>query len=465
MLRTTQTALDLTSEISRRQFLGRVGGAVALSGAVPALLQAATDDGTALPLPKPQQTAWQDCELGMFIHFGMFTFKPRWNWRSWTDKPQPNDYNPVKLDTDQWLEAARSMGAKYAVFVAKHCIGFLQWQSDAYPYGVKQCAWRGGKGDVVRDFINSCHKYGIKPGLYASVSANGYWEVDNPGLVNRGKGGDEKRQAEYARACERMLEELWSRYGELFHIWFDGGALTPEQGGPNMLPLLAKYQPKANVFQGPAATVRWIGNEAGVAPYPCWNTVAQRDAAGPGDPDGKLWLPGECDVPMPGHSWGWDPEQNMKIEPLAQLMDMYYHSVGHGCNLLLNATPNSDGLIPEPTMKHYAAFGKEIARRLGKPLATTSGHGANVDLKLPQPARIDHVVLMEDLAQGQRVREYVVEGLVPGNQWEKICDGVSIGHKRIQQIKPVEVAAVRFRATKSAAEPRIRALSIHAPAA
>ena len=62
---------------------------------------------------------------------------------------------------------------------------------------------------------------------------------------------------------------------------------------------------------------------------------------------------------------------------------------------------------------------------------------------------------MEDLAHGQRVREYVVEGLMPGNQWEKLCDGVSIGHKRIQQIKPLEVAAVRFRATRTAGEPQL----------
>ena len=79
-----------------------------------------------------------------------------------------------------------------------------------------------------------------------------------------------------------MLAELWSRYGDLFHIWFDGGALPPEKGGPDMLPLLAKYQPKANVFQGPAATVRWIGNEAGVSPYPCWHTVVRRRRRQPG---------------------------------------------------------------------------------------------------------------------------------------------------------------------------------------
>ena len=39
------------------------------------------------------------------------------------------------------MEAAKAYGAKYVVFVAKHCSGFLQWQSDLYPYGLKQAPW------------------------------------------------------------------------------------------------------------------------------------------------------------------------------------------------------------------------------------------------------------------------------------------------------------------------------------
>ena len=117
---------------SRRQFLQTVLGATTLGGTAPAMLFVRKPTGPlggsprckmngALPKPSPRQFAWQECELGMFIDFGMFTFKPSWDWRSWTNKPSPNDYNPTKLNTDQWLEAAKSMGAKYAVFVAKHC--------------------------------------------------------------------------------------------------------------------------------------------------------------------------------------------------------------------------------------------------------------------------------------------------------------------------------------------------------
>ena len=196
--------------VDRRDFLKGVAtgvGAIGLGGCRLPFL------GPHSSVPTPEQIAWQEQELGMFFHFDIPVFKPGWKWRSFTDFPAPDLYAPAKLDTDQWMEAAKAMGAKYVVFVAKHCSGFLQWQSDLYPYGLRQSKWRGGKGDVVRMFVESARRYGLKPGLYASVSANGWLGVDNPGLVNRGKGGDAEAQRRYARICEGMATELWRDYG------------------------------------------------------------------------------------------------------------------------------------------------------------------------------------------------------------------------------------------------------------
>ncbi|MBD3184343.1 hypothetical protein GF312_18815 [Candidatus Poribacteria bacterium] len=414
-----------------------------------------------LPKPTPVQKAWQDMEIGMFFHFDIITYAPGWNFRSWINKPDPQIYNPAKLDTDQWMEAAKAIGAKYAVFVAKHCSGFLQWQSDLYPYGVKQSGWRNGKGDVVADFVESCHKYGLKPGVYASVTANGYLEVDNPGLVNRGKGGDEQKQKEYARICEGMLTELWSRYGELLEVWFDGGALPPEKGGPDLVPILEKYQPDAIVFQGPAANIRWIGNERGRAEYPCWATVpsldslSDRQIALHGDPDGKMWLPGECDVPIRNHEWFWTPNDEHKVYPLDGLMEMYYESIGRNCNLLLNANPNPDGLIPDADFQRYVEFGKEIQRRFSNSIGETSGEGNEVELSLDAPAEIEHVIIMEDINQGERVREYAVDIMTENGNWEEICRGISIGHKRIEKLDKVKTQKIRLRCIKSVDKPVI----------
>ena len=71
-------------------------------------------------------------------------------------------------------------------------------------------------------------------------------------------------------------------------------------------------------------------------------------------------------------------------------MDMYYRSVGRNCNLLLNTTPDTTGLIPEVIVPHYANFGKEIRRRFDKPVAETKGEGDKVELVLKKPAKIDN---------------------------------------------------------------------------
>ena len=420
-----------------------------------------------IPRPTPEQAAWQDLEMGLFFHFDIpiFTEGGEGDWPH-QGHLDPNIYNPTKLNTDQWLEAAKAMGANYTVFVAKHCTGFLSWQSDLYPYGVKQSKWRDGKGDVVRDYVDSCGKYDIKPGLYCSVSANAYMNVNNPGLVNFGKGGDEKKQAEYVRICEQMVTELWGNYGPLTYVWFDGGALPPDKGGPNLVPILRRLQPHAVAFQGPpdtpAGNTRWPGNEGGVTVYPNWSTVRKSGDEGAGDPTGTIWQPPECDAPLRKHDWFWHPNAEHKIRSVGELVEMYYQSVGRSGNLILNGNIDRDGLVPEADLMRLQEFGDEIRRRFGKSLAETSGKGDVVELplKVKRPLVIDNIVIMEQITEGERIREYVVEGMI-GGEWKEICKGQSVGHKRIERFDPVAVTGVRLRCTKVIAEPLIRKLAVY----
>lgn len=412
-----------------------------------------------MALPTPEQVAWADCGVGVIIHLDIQVFEPEYDFRrSWGYTPDPRKFNPEKLDTDQWLEAARSLGARYAVLVAKHCSGFSLWPTGVHDYSVRSSRWRGGRGDIVRDFIASCRRCGVLPGLYCSTGCNAFCDVDDV-LV---RSGDAALQERYNQIVYLQLDELWGRYGELFEIWFDGGALPVEKGGPDLVPIYQKHQPDAIVFQGPAASIRWIGNEQGVAAYPCWATVPHRqDYHGPGDPDGRYWLPGECDVPVRNHEWFWTPNAEHKLHSVEQLMDMYYRSVGRNCNLLLNANPNPEGLVPQADFQRYVEFGKEIRRRFDTPLARTEGSGSTVELRLPKPSTIDHVVIMEDIRQGERIRRYRIEGLTGPDTWQSLCEGQSVGHKRIEQFASIEVAMLRLRTLDSVGEPLIRELAAY----
>ena len=101
------------------------------------------------------------------------------------------------------------------------------------------------------------------------------------------------------------------------------------------------------------------------------------------DPDGDAWAPIECDVPLYNHNWFWAPANEKKRRSLAQLMDLYVRSVGHGSVLLINSTPRTDGLIPEGDVQRYREFGEAIEKSFGHPLATAEavkGLSAELDL-------------------------------------------------------------------------------------
>jgi alpha-L-fucosidase len=168
----------------------------------------------------------------------------------------------------------------------------------------------------------------------------------------------------------------------------------------------------------------------------------------------------ECDTTLLDHKWFWGRNTDRMLKGLDQLMEIYYQSVGRGCVLLLNSTPDTSGVIPESHLKRYEEFGREIARRFGRPLAETHGEGDTVELDLGRPTAINHAVTMEAIGEGQRVRAYRLEGLADGTWKTLVPAGMSIGHKQIDSFPRAEVSRVRLVVTRSAAKPLIRRLAV-----
>ncbi|MDC0935011.1 alpha-L-fucosidase [Pirellulales bacterium] len=414
----------------------------------------AAEPSQSLARPTPQQAAWQDMEIGMFIHFGLET----WQDKETDDEPDMEYvklFNPTSVDTDQWVSVAKSMGAKYIILVAKHHGGFCLWQTDTTEYSIKNSPYKNGKGDIVLELAESCRKQGMKLGIY--ISPADYSQKTGGG----GKSNREEVQEKYSTIYRQQWTELLSRYGEMMEVWFDGSTVV------KMDDIIEKHAPNAMVFQSPWATIRWVGNEDGYAPYPAWNAVNSDDpavqaghsTARHGDPDGDKWLPNEVDARIRS-TWFWNRGGENTLKSVDKLMDMYYNSVGHSSVLLLNIAPDKSGRMPQADVKRAAEFGAEVKRRFGKSIAQTKGTGDVVELKLDRPATIDHVIAMEDITKGDRVREYTIEGLFGGN-WEKIVEGISIGHKKIDKFEPIEVSRIRLNVTKAAANPIIRKLAVY----
>ena len=279
-----------------------------------------------------------------------------------------------------------------------------------------------------------------------------------------------------------MVKEICTNYGELFEIWFDGGADHPKNGAPDVLPIVRQYQPNCLFYHnGQLAEARWGGSEAGTVAYPNWSTFPYRaTGAGEsakkniadnnfqllreGDANGKFWVPAMADAPLRGyngrHEWFWEPGDEAHIFPLENLMDMYYKSVGRNATLIMGLTPAPDGLRPESDVQRLKEWGDEIKRRFSNPLASTNGKGSLLELRLKEPMEVNHVVLQEDIAKGERIRKYQIEGY-SGGRWNVLTNGESIGNKRIEKFDTKKLSRIRIKIIDSDGLAQIKNMSAY----
>ncbi len=400
-------------------------------------------------IPSPRQLEWADCEIGVIIHQDLQVYEPGYNFRdNWNYTPEASKFNPSSLDTDQWLEAARNLGARYAVLVAKHCSGFSLWPTRAHNYSVASSPWQNGHGDVVADFIRSCKKYGIRPGLYASCCNNAKYKISSGQLVD---GTDPVRYRAYLDMVLTQLRELWSNYGELFEVWFDGG--FPRPGAEEIIELLASLQPNAIAFQGDPdrhQCVRWIGNERAEAPYPCHGATDTMTAEGGeieyefqecfyGNITGRYWAPGEADMPNRDQwaayqgGWFYQPGEDHTIYPPEFLLDCYFTSVGRNCNFLLGMVIDDRGLVPHADFEQFRRTGELIQGVYMHCAGKTAGEGNTLELAA-EAVPVATICLMEDIRYGEAVRTFTVYGF-DGSNWRFVAAGSAIGHKRLLRIR------------------------------
>ncbi|MFA5203575.1 MAG: alpha-L-fucosidase [Lentisphaeria bacterium] len=428
------------------------------------------ENGIKLATPTADQLAWQDLAMGMFIHYAPNSWQVTQGEGDNLSTPL-DKINPTKLDAAQWVDVAEAMGAKFIVFTAKHYGGFCMWPTKTTQYSIANTPWKGGKGDVCRELADECKKRHMPLGFYISP-ADLHWGV-RPGGISRS--GYPAHQKLYNQYYSEQLKELFTGYGDLVEVWFDGSADTAV-----VKPLLERYQPHAMVFCSGAATMRFIGNESGCAPYPTWNTVSS-DALekmwpycgdppcghGPAATQGKditpVWLPAEsCTTSRSGY-WFWSPDNAGYLHPVEKMMQIYYETVGRNCVLLMNQTPDPSGLIPERDARRAAQFGAEIRKRLEQPLAETMGDGDELELTLPAAAMVDHIILMEDTTRGERVLQYYVEALdQANNNWVPLSVGSAVGHRKIDVVNAsVPTQKVRLKIVKAMLPPAIRKFAVY----
>lgn len=434
--------------MQRRRFLRVVAGTAAAG-----LLRPTLASGShAPPVPTPSQLLWQRDELALFIHFGVNTFTDR-EWGDGTE--DPSLFDPTRLDARQWARAARSAGCRAMVLTAKHHDGFCLWPTRTTSHSVASSPWRGGSGDLVREFVDACRAERLRVGLYCSP-----WDRHEPSY------GDSPR---YNDLYVAQLTELLTNYGPVHEVWFDGANGEGPNGRrqvydwPRFWGLVRRLQPEAVMFSDAGPDVRWIGNETGVAGDPNWSTVDPSIVTEPGmtgeevmrslrhgDRDGTVWRPGETDVSIrPG--WFYHPAEDDRVRTADNLVDLFFTSVGRNSKLLLNVPPTPAGLLHEMDVRRLQAMRSRLDDLFADDLAGTplrfdvesGARGSVTEIELDRVVTAAISDLGEDITRGQRVEAYRLEGSA-GQGWETLAEGQTIGYRKLDRFPPTRVRRLRL---------------------
>jgi len=460
--------------VGRRGFLAAAGAALApgVLGRGPRAFAGPLPSGPQeRPTPSPSQLLWQRDELALFIHFGMNTFTDR-EWGDGTE--DPTLFAPSRLDAAQWARVARESGFRAMVLTAKHHDGFCLWPTRTTDHSVAASPWRGGRGDLVGEFVDACRAEGLRVGLYCSP-----WDRHEPSY------GDSPR---YNDLYVRQLTELLGGYGPVHEVWFDGANGEGPNGRrqaydwPRFWGIVRELQPEAVIFSDAGPDVRWIGNERGVAGDPNWSTVDPTAVPVPGlageevirslrhgDADGTVWRPGETDVSIrPG--WFYHAAEDERVRSVDDLVELYFTSVGRNSKLLLNVPPTPEGLLHPTDALRLGRMREALDRIFGDDLAVgaepvwraTGPRTAVAELDLGRTVAVGVSDLREDVARGQSVARWALEGS-DGGSWRVLARGTTIGYRKLDRVGPAPVRRVRLRVEEAVAAPLPVRIALFAP--
>src|ERR1700756_5094713 len=299
------------------------------------------------------QQRFVDLRFGMFLHFNMATFQDR----EWGDPTSaPDLFHPTDLDTDQWAAAARSANMTWGCLTTRHHDGFCIWPTKTAAASVGQAS---NSIDVVRAYVNSFRKAGLRVGLYYSI------------LSLR----DDIRHFNVTPAkiqlIKDQLTELFSAYGEVDILITDGWDAPWSRITYEEVPFREIYehikslQPNClicdlNASQYPQGGLYYS------------DVKAFEQNAGQKVPDGSDVPALSCVTITDG--WFWKQQDvNGHLKAVTTVVNEWLEPLNRRhCNLILNAPPTREGRLAPNVVSRLEEIGK--AWKHPGPMAKLSGH-------------------------------------------------------------------------------------------
>ncbi len=419
-----------------------------------------------------------------FFHFGVNTFSDT----EWGDGSERESlFNPTDIDIRGWVRSVKAAGFKLAIITAKHHDGFCLWPSKYTEHSVKNSPYKNGKGDIIKEFTDACHEFGVKVGIYVSP-----WDRNSPYWGT----------SDYSIYYANQLEEILTQYGKIDEIWWDGaGSAEAKYDWGRWAFLVRKHQPDAVMFGSMGATpyveMRWVGNEAGFAGPTHYasldtemlvkETVADINR---GKIGGELYIPAEVDVSIrPG--WFYHKEQDSKVKSPRELDKIWFRSVANNAIMLLNFPPDRRGKLVDKDVSNAIDSNRRIERMLsvnyldGAQIEADSSYCAEtgiekavfkddelfyatapdksevrIDIEITDGSVFNTIMLGEKVELGERITDFTLECL-DGDTPETLCVGTSVGYLRGLRFKTGSYRRLRLTVKGLVAPVTLRTIALH----
>lgn len=283
---------------------------------------------------------------GMFVHWGLYSI-PGWHEQhQWRARVARNEYeklaqqwNPVKFNTEQWLDLMEEAGMKYITITTKHHDGFCLWHTSQTKFSTANTPY---KKDIIGMLADACHKRKIPLCLYYSIA-----DWNHPNYPNQGRHHELPSQPQdspdwdkYMEFLKAQVRELCTNYGEIHGFWWDMN--VPQFKDPSVNDMIRKLQPMA--------VINNRGFDEGDFGTP------ERDYDNVASEAKSFERMTEACQSVGMESWGFKKDEDYYSDRhLISSIDRY---LSRDANYLLNVGPTGEGVIPQEAAA--------ILRRIGQ---------------------------------------------------------------------------------------------------
>jgi len=290
--------------------------------------------GTAL-LPEDQAPSanspeateiFRDAGLGLFIHWGPNSqIGSEISWPLWNASSDyveryyalTETFNPVHFDAAEWARLARLAGMEYVVFTTKHHDGFCMFDTEYSDFDITNTPF---KRDITAEVAEAFRREGLLVGFYYSPGDFRYHyetgvppeHLMTPAFESAAAFGPKK--AGFLDYEQGHVEELLTKYGDIFMLWFDGKC------GP-LKEFAWRVKPRIFIGRGEIPTPEQeIPDEAAEHAWESCMTT----------------------------SWQWSYEPTPDLRTAREIIWNLIRIRARGGNMLLNVGPRPDGAFSPP---------------------------------------------------------------------------------------------------------------------